>query len=301
MKKLNLLLLFIITLASCSGNSQNKTSENSRSDNKLKRYDVKSGIVHYKTTISGKTMGGTVKGSGTKDLYFKDWGAVELREEKSKRTTNVNVLGMKQTHTDNVHTINKLDNGKTYSVNFENKIIYEGDDMAMTMMKQSGTDAGKAGKEMLKSMGGKKIGNEKVLGYNCEVWSIPGGKEWIYKGVVLKIEMEMMGMKTVTEAVSAKFNVSVPDSKFKLPDFPVQKIDEMFDDEQIDDDTDENIPDDIKKKREEEYIKQMQNLSFEDWKKMVQEEDEDAKNMSDEELRQQYDMMKQMLKLYKNK
>ena len=301
MKKLNLLLLFIITLTSCTGNSQSNTSKNSN-DKKLKRYDVKSGIVKYKTTTSGKVMGGTVKGSGTESLYFKDWGAVELREKKSKQTTNVNVFGMKKTQTDETHTMDKLDNGKSYSVDFKDKVIYVNDDMAMTMMKQSGTDAGKAGKEMLKSMGGKKIGNEKVLGYNCEVWSVMGGKQWIYKGVMLKLEMEMMGLKTVTEAVSAKFNVSVPDSKFKLPDFPVKKIDDMMNGGQMNGGhVDNNVPDDVKKKRSAEYMKQMQNLSFEDWKKMVQEEDPDAKNMSDEELRQQYDMMKKMLKLYKNK
>ena len=301
MKKLNLLLLIIIVLTSCNSNSQNKTGKNSSSNNKLKRYDVKSGIVHYKTTTSGKVMGGTVKGSGTESLYFKDWGAIELKETKSKQTTNVNVFGMKQTQTDETHTMDKLDNGKSYSVDFKDKVIYEGDDMAMTMMKQSGTDAGKAGKDMLKSMGGKKTGNEKVLGYNCEVWTVPGGKEWLYKGVVLKIDMNVMGVRTIQEATDAKFNISVPDSKFKLPDFPVKKMNEMMNGRQMNGDMDNDVPDDVMKQREEEYMKQMQNMSFEDWKKMVQEEDPDVKNMSDKELRQQYDMMKQMMKLYNNK
>ena len=45
----------------------------------------------------------------------------------------------------------------------------------------------------------------------------------------------------------------------------------------------------------------MQNLSFEDWKKMVIEGDPEMKNTSDEELRQSYDMMQKMLKLRKGK
>ncbi len=296
MKKLNLLLFVIVILASCNGNSQNKTNKN-----KLKRYHIKSGIVHYKTTISGKTMGGTVKGSGTEDLYFKDWGAVELKEIKSKQTTDINVFGMKKTQTDETHTIDKLDNGKTYSVDFKDKIIYEKDDPAMNMMKQSDTHAGNAGKDMLKSMGAKKTGTEKILGYTCEVWRIPGGKEWVYKDVVLKIDMTVMGIHTVTKATKAEFDVSVPDSKFKLPDFPVKKMDDMMNGQMNSSPVNNDIPDDIKKEREAQYMKQMQNMSFEDWKKMVKENDEDAKNMSDEELRQQYDMTKKTLKFYKNK
>ena len=289
MKKWNLFLL-VLFLFSCGGNGQDGST-----GAKLKRYDVKSGMVEYKTTISGKTMGGTVKGSGTESLYFKDWGAVELREKKSKQTTNVNVFGMNKTQTSTTHTMNKLDNGKSYSVDFNEKVIYTGNDMAMNMMKNTGTDAGKAGKEMLESMGGKKVGNEKVLGYNCEVWSVPGGKMWVYKGVLLKMDMTVMGVRSLTEAVSAKFNVSVPDSKFKLPNFPKKNIDEMMEGAP----DNEDMSNDQMNKQSEEYLKKMQNMSFEEWKKMVKENDEEAKNMSDEELRQQYNMMKQMLKVYK--
>ncbi|MCK5105241.1 MAG: hypothetical protein KAR17_20600, partial [Cyclobacteriaceae bacterium] len=83
MKKLNILLSLIVMLTSCSGNSQNK----------LKRYDVKSAIIEYSTTTSGKTFGSTVKGTGTESLYFKDWGAIELAEEKSTQTTVTKIFG----------------------------------------------------------------------------------------------------------------------------------------------------------------------------------------------------------------
>ena len=249
MKNLHIfILLTTIFLVSCTGNSQNK----------LKRYDVKSGIVQYKTTISGNIMGSKITGSGTESLYFKDWGALELKEEKSKKTTHINVFGMKKTQTDETHTIDKLDNGKSYSVDFDEKVIYVKDDDAMQMMKQTGTDAGEAGKNMLEAMGGKKTGNEKVLGYDCEVWSMPGGKQWIYKGVLLKIDMKIMGTRTLTEAVSADFNVSVPDSKFELPDFPVQNIDELMQGGKPN--THKEIPADVKEKRKAEYLNKMQNL-----------------------------------------
>ena len=276
MKKLNILLSLIAVLISCSGNSQNK----------LKRYDVKSAIVEYNTTTSGKTLGSTVKGTGTESLYFKDWGAIELIEEKSTQTTTIKIFGKGKTTTTNVHVINMLDNGESYHVDFDKKIIYLTRDLAMDMMKQSNTDAGDAGQSMLESIGGKKIGDEDFMGYNCEVWSIAGGKQWMYKGLVLKLEMTMLGITTVKEATSAKFNVSVPNTNFKLPDFPIQKMDGYMDNEEYDDELEEMDAN----------MNKLQNLSYEEWKKMAIENDEEMSEMSDKELRQTYDMLQKMIK-----
>ncbi len=285
MKKLHIFILMILVLSACSGNSQSK----------LKRYGVKSGMVQYKITTSGNVMGGTISGSGTSSLYFKDWGAVELKEEKSTKTTSMKLFGRSKVDKQSTHTMDKLDNGKSYSVDFNEKVIYVKNDPMMEMMKESGTDAGEAGKKMLESMGGKKIGNEKYMGYDCEVWSIPGGKEWIYKGVVLKVDVQMMGVRTLEEATDVKFDVSVPDSKFELPDFPIKKLDEMMGGQNFDNGM--SGEDNVDAATKAEYLKKMQNMSFEEWKKMIIEEDPAMKNMSDEELRQQYDMMQQMLKM----
>ena len=215
MKNTVLFLSLIIAFASCNATDQNK----------LKRYNVKSGVVEYTTTISGKVMGSTVSGSGTDKLYFKDWGAVELKETESSQITTMKFFGKGKTETENTHTINKLDNGKSYAVDFNKKQIYASQDMTMEMAKafQPNGDAGEMGEGMLESMGGKKIGTENFLGYSCGVWELLGGKQWIYKGVMLKMEMTTLGIKTVTEATSAKFDVSVADAHFKLPDFPVQE------------------------------------------------------------------------------
>lgn len=281
MKKLNILLSLIVVLTSCSGNSQNK----------LKRYDVKSAIIEYSTTTSGKTFGSTVKGTGTESLYFKDWGAIELIEEKSTQTTVTKIFGRGKTTTTNVHVVKKLDNGESYHADFDKKVIYLTRDLAMDIMKQSNTDAGDAGKSMLESIGGEKVGNEDFMGYNCEVWSIPGGKQWMYKGAVLKLEMTMLGITTVKEATSAKFNVSVADSNFKLPDFPIQKMDGYMDNDEYNDEMEEV---DAK-------MNDLQNLSFKDWKKMATENDEEMRKMSDEELRQTYDMIQKMIKMKRGK
>jgi len=60
-----------------------------------------------------------------------------------------------------------------------------------------GQDLTEMGEKMLKQMGGKKIGSEKFLGRPTEIWEIKqmGTKSWIWKGVPLKSELNMMGMK----------------------------------------------------------------------------------------------------------
>ncbi|NOR74905.1 MAG: hypothetical protein GQ525_07080 [Draconibacterium sp.] len=228
MKNLILILTLFIAFVSCNANDQNK----------LKPYDVKSGIVEYSTTTSGKMMGSTISGSGIEKLFFKDWGAVELKETESSQTTTIKIFGRGKTETESTHTINKLDNGESYLVDFDKKQIFAGRDMAMDMTKafQPNADAGEVGENMLESMGGKKVGTEKFLGYNCDVWEFSGGKQWLYKGVMLKLEMTMLGITTITEAKTVEFEVSVPDKYFKLPDFPIQKEEGFMDNEEFEDD-----------------------------------------------------------------
>jgi hypothetical protein len=278
MKKLNILLSLVIVLTSCNGTSQNK----------LKRYNVKSGIVKYTTTISGKMMGSTITGSGTESLFFKDYGAVELKESESTKTTTMKFFGRKKVETAKEHTINKLDNGKNYLVDFKTKTITENRDPAMDLMKQTNTDAGEAGKSMLESMGGKKVGNETYKDHNCEVWEFPGGKQWIYKGVMLKLDMKVLGIRNVTEATSIKFNASVPSSNFKLPDFPIQKAEGFIGNNQFNSG--------LNQQDTQEGMEQVSKLSFDEWKKLAI-KDPEMQGKSEKELHQIYDMIKKMAKM----
>ena len=291
MKKLSLIIALLIVTASCKGN-ESKSADNlalktEQQEPKLKRYDVKSGIVKYKTTISGKVMGSKIAGSGTEDLYFKNWGALELKEEQSSQTSTIKFFGKEKVEKTSTHTINKLDNGESFLADFETKIITAGRDPMMDLMKQNNTNASDVGKNMLESMGGEQIGTESVLGHTCEVWNIMGAKQWIYKGVLLKVEVTVLGIKTVTEATSAKFNVSVDDSNFNLPAFPIQQQEGFMNNDEYDVDMDE-MNDSMDK---------ISKLSFKEWKKMATKNDPEMKEMSDEELRQTYDMIQKMIKM----
>lgn len=266
---------------------------NTKAQDQLKRYNVKSGIVEYKTTISGKVMGSTISGSGSEKLYFKDWGAMELRETEQTQTTTIKIFGQKNTETENKHSMLKLDNGITYAVDFEKEKIYANRDMAMDLTKEfyPDADAAEAGKNMMESMGGKKIGNEKIIGYDCEVWELSGGKQWVYKGAMLKAEITMLGITTVTEATSASFNTYVADKYFQLPDFAMQEQEGFMGEDMFDKDILDENPENTKAAME-----KISKMSYEEWKKMAQREDEDLRNISETELRETYDMMQKMLK-----
>jgi hypothetical protein len=198
------------------------------------------------------------------------------------------IFGRGKTETENTHTLNKLDNGESYSVDFDKKQISVGRDMAMDMTKafQPDADAGEVGESMLESMGGEKIGSEKYLGYNCDVWELSGGKQWIYKGVMLKVEMTMLGITTITQAKTADFNGSVPDKYFKLPDFPIQKLESFMDDEEYEEDMEDMDAN----------MEKLSKMSYAEWKKLALKDDEEMQEMSEAELRQTYDMMQKMIK-----
>ncbi|HFS67652.1 MAG TPA: hypothetical protein ENK67_05510 [Flavobacteriia bacterium] len=289
-----ILYLFIgmigILSLSCQNSKSTETSNlatniDQNTSPKLKRYSLKSGIVKYKSKINGKVMGSTITGNGTEEVYFKDWGAKELKKSDEKKVTHINIFGQKKTEVSETHTIDKLDNGKSYNVDLKNKVIYVQKDPALAMVKTFGNgDVEASGKKMLESMGGKQVGKEKILGYNCDVWEIPGGKQWIYKGIPLKLQMTVMGVTTTKEATDAKFNVDVPEKYFNLPDYPIQELDTggmslSDEDAQID-------PKDL------DMIKKM---SFEDYKKMLQQDDPEAyKQMSPNDLKMSYQLMQKM-------
>ncbi len=185
-----------------------------------RRYEIKSGEITYKIEGGGGFMGFTSKTSGTGHLYFTDWGDRELREETVQTTT----MGKTETR----HNIVKIEKQFVYSVDERHKKIIKQDITKLLKKDKSGKSMAMRGKEMMKEMGGKKIGSGKVLGYPCEIWEVMGSKTWIYKGIPLKTEADIMGFRHTQIATSAKFGVHIPADRFKLPNYPVQSLDEMI-------------------------------------------------------------------------
>lgn len=184
----------------------------------VERYSIETGMIEYEVNGGGNVMGVISEIKGRSTLYFKNYGAVTLEEEES--TTIMSGMASK---VEKSHSMKKIDNVTVYLVDFKKNIINKATDPVGSQYLASGENMSADSEKQLQKMGGKKIGTEKVLGYSCDVWSILGGKQWLYKGQVpLRVEAEVLGMKHNLVAVKAMFNKSVPDSKFKLPDYKIE-------------------------------------------------------------------------------
>ena len=180
------------------------------------RYDVKSAIVEYQIAGSGEVMGEKASLSGTSKLYFKNFGELELSEEKIVQSANGDE--------EEEHNITKIVGNKIYNVDFNDKVTYQqemvfDEENPFLNLKNSDT---------LISMGAKKIGSESVLGYKCDIWQLGEDKIWIYNTVPLKFISKSLGLVQIQEAKLAVFNVDIKDDKFKLPSFPVKAVDDVL-------------------------------------------------------------------------
>ena len=102
-----------------------------------------------------------------------------------------------------------------YRVNLDDNTATK---MENTMLKGfEGQDLTEVGEKMMKQMGGKKIGSEKFLGKQTDIWEIKqmGTKSWVWKGVPLKTELNMMGMKI--SVVATKISENFDKSKLERP------------------------------------------------------------------------------------
>jgi hypothetical protein len=182
----------------------------------VKRYEVKSGIIEYKIIGGGDMMGIKTQMSGTNKVAFKEWGSIELHQSMTRSV----IMGREENTQDTV----KIEKGKVYVVDYENSVISEYD--PSTLMQSQYKDLIKSAKEMIVQMGGKKIGNEAIQGYECEVWEMPQVKLWLHKGIALKTVANIMGITNTMEATTIQLDVPVSDNDLRLPDLPIKSIQE---------------------------------------------------------------------------
>ncbi|MBT8349275.1 MAG: DUF4412 domain-containing protein [Sulfurovum sp.] len=177
-----------------------------------KRYEIKSGIIEYAVKGGGNMMGIQTQIEGKSKVIFKEWGNVELHED----TTTSIIMGREE----RTRQTTKIDAGKVYVVDYDQKNIVQYD--PSTLMQTEHKDLTKSTKEMMLAMGAKKVGEETILGYACEIWESQQMKLWLHKGVMLKSKASMMGITHITEAINIQLNASVSDKDLKLPDFPLK-------------------------------------------------------------------------------
>jgi hypothetical protein len=174
-----------------------------------KTYAVKSGKIEYK--LSGST-------NGTKTIYFDNYGNKYFEHEKS--VTETKIFGITdRSKTDKITIIN---NNHFWTIDHIDKKYYEGEMPYTGLAKQMAegmTDAEikELSNNILASFGGKQLGTEKILGYNCEKIEIMGSLIWVYKGISLKTKTDVMGVVVNENAVSFNENINISAGKFKAP------------------------------------------------------------------------------------
>ncbi|MBX2991251.1 MAG: hypothetical protein KF749_08785 [Bacteroidetes bacterium] len=168
-----------------------------------KRYAMSSAIVEYK--LSGVQ-------SGKETIRFDRWG---LREANLTET-EVKAGGM--TIPSKSETI--MDGEFTYALDRDANTATKTHNTLLTQISATHKtkDLEEVGEKTLKAMNATKTGTETFLGKKCDVWEVKnlGTKMWVYKGLTLKSETNMSGMKVIREAVKFEENAKVPEDKLTV-------------------------------------------------------------------------------------
>jgi len=178
-----------------------------------KRYKLKSAIIKFQQS-------GTLE--GTAILYFDDYGMKEATHEEGEMA----MFGIKQES----KTVNYLHGFMQYNMDMINKTATKTKNTILQSLVENSesSDLEEIGMEMFKQMGGEKVGKEDIIGKPCEIWELKqmGTKVWIWNGIPLRTETDMMGIKLIKVATNIKANVSIPPDKIEIPpDIEFKEID----------------------------------------------------------------------------
>ena len=169
----------------------------------VKKYGFKSAIAKFATEVMGQAVESTI--------YIDEYGAKECQKAK------VEVPGM---GTMESGVISK--EGKTWNVNYTMKQVQEveinpGDQPNFLDLNE----------ETRKKFKIEEVGQEKVLDYDCTVYTLvttsgeisANAKLWVYKGLPMKPETEAMGMKVTNVVTEFKEDAMVLPQVFDVPKF----------------------------------------------------------------------------------
>ncbi|PCE64227.1 hypothetical protein [Sediminicola luteus] len=236
-----------------------------------KKYPFKSARVSY--TFSGDA-------SGASTLFIDDFGYKESHVENSTTTfmgvaTPKNesriMVGSEQTEIDHnsgtaTQSINPLH--AYYAVRPNNDYIA-------------------LGEQALTQMGFTKVGQEMVLGKNCDVWQGPVHL-WTWKGLTLKTVTKMMGMTLIEEATQLELDVPIDPKHFQVPnDIQITGGNLML--EELGKTMDIVLDPETRNS-----LFKIKDLNFEQWKKQALKDDPFLKEYNEEELREEFRLLKEM-------
>ncbi len=209
-----LLMLLILVFQPACSNDENKIPENittkkSKKEKKLfitdqKIYGIKSGIIEYEITGSQ---------TGTKKLYFDDWG------RKQAEFTNSTIKVGKYTKHSNLLKITKGD--WQYIINLEKNtgLKRENPVIEKIIELKNQTNYGEFGEQLLFISGGFESGRDIVADKKCKVYEFKkqNTKSWIWNWLMLKSETKRGNINITVVAKNIEENVFIADTVFSPP------------------------------------------------------------------------------------
>jgi hypothetical protein len=227
--------MFVCSLNSCGGGSSasDKSSDSTKTSNEsststnaggAKKYEIKSGIVHYKPIE-------IMKGIKTQEtMYFDDYG----KKEAKFTVTETNMMGVSHKETtvsildgeySITYSLEKIENGKNVTEKIAKKSKLTEQMKAAVNMAAMFTDT----KKLKDNYDYKEEGTETVAGVTGKKFSMTMDKSKAdritvvtYKNILLKTEM----MKIKIEVEKFEENASVPADKFTVPSgYKIEEVD----------------------------------------------------------------------------
>ena len=230
--KIALLIAMAVMFTSCSTSTTPLVSQNSNNEyNNYKYYPYKSAIIKYEVN-SGKNNHKRVR-------IWDNWG-VQVWEEKE------DTRGENSTSNSAVKTriVQFRNNGTLLYANYRHKKIRKSRDLNQDELIVANQDLSKYfierefAKAFFYNSDFRKSGKtETIAGKKCNIWASEEIRLCMYEDrIVLKSEAYIRGLKkwvTQQKAVSAKFNVPIDKSLFKLPNFPIEVDSDYISDNQM--------------------------------------------------------------------
>ena len=172
-----------------------------------KYFEIESGRMH--STLSGIQNGKEI-------LTWDDFGQFLMRQTMAV----LEMMGFSQEQNTTLITIKNdvynVDPKKMTGTHMKNDFM--GD--ASTAQKQQFAE------ELIKKWNGKKIGEEVIAGKLCDIWDIPDmyTKIWIWKGLTLKTETNMMGNVQIVTATKLELDIDIPASTFDISKYDIKEM-----------------------------------------------------------------------------
>lgn len=164
--------------------------------------------IQFKTAVVEYVFEGSTTGKQT--IYYGDYGWMQYKSEE----TVAKAFGQKSV-TNMITLTRGFDiwswDPKTLKGTKSHNVIAE------DIMNDPDYDPEDFAREVMEATGIKKVGTEMVEGRLCDVFEGMGTKSWIWKGILVKAQSSMMGIKVTQKAVDIKTDGSVGDSRFEIP------------------------------------------------------------------------------------